>query len=535
MRRRLLHRPLNHVGALLLGTALLATACTPQEQEDGNADDPPPEAGPEYPQGPFQREGVSGSNSPFHSTFRVDEVVVHPDRTVLHFTTIPARDTLANGGYGGGLIGDLATAPVDLRLIDPVEQRFYEPSTDDGVFNGSVLPDGVADDVEYRMQVHFPPLEQGTERVTVLSGGTQGAFTGIPVTRDESPWEAGPEPEEPPYYGYIEEGEEITVAVNGGDVPEEGTDLYSIVETTERVQESSTTEHRVDLDTDVLFAFDESELSEEATEVLDEVADQTREQADPELPPITIVGHTDGVGEDDYNRTLSEERAQAVLEYLETALGSDYEYVAEGRGSDEPLFTEGGSDDEEARERNRRVEIGYNVLRTETETSTAEQESTEQGTGTAIAPPAPFDERNDEPIATATGTTGQRVDYTLEVFSLRRDGAFVLVDVALTNDSDRSISGAFGSGFWTSGKQGGNFSGFGVVDPGTGAVYRSLRVGERAGDGEDIYVEPESFPYLRESGETNRIPLYFPAPPLGVDTLDLEAGVFGTLEGLPLE
>ena len=230
MRRRLPLPHLNHASALLLGAALLATACTPQGQGNGNAADPSPEAseaGPDYPQGPFQREGVSGSNAPFHSTFRVDEVVGHPDRTVLHFTTIPAQETLANGSYGGGLTGDLATAPVDLRLIDPVGQRFYEPSTDDGVFNGSVLPDGVANEVEYRMQVHFPPLEQGTERVTVLSGGTQGAFTGIPVTPDEAPWEAGPEPEEPPYYGYIEEGEEITTAVNGGDVPEEGIELYS--------------------------------------------------------------------------------------------------------------------------------------------------------------------------------------------------------------------------------------------------------------------------------------------------------------------
>ena len=53
------------------------------------------------------------------------------------------------------------------------------------------------------------------------------------------------------------------------------------------------------------------------------VAAETREKADPELPPITVVGHTDGVGGDDYNQTLSQERAEAVRDYLETELGTD--------------------------------------------------------------------------------------------------------------------------------------------------------------------------------------------------------------------
>ena len=539
MRSLALLRPVNRVGALLVGTTLLATACTPQSQDDGEGidTDSSPSSAVDYPEGPFQREGTSGSNAPFHSTFRVDEVVNHPDRTVLNFTTIPTYDKLANGIYGGGLIGDLSTAPVDLRLIDPVGQRFYGPSVNDDVFVGSMFPDGVANGAEYHMQVHFPPLPEGTERVTVLSGGTQGAFTGIPVTADEADWEAGPQPtEELPYYGYIDEGEEIAVPVNGGTVPEQGTDLYSIVETTETVQENSTTEHRVDLDTDVLFAFDEAEIGDDATTVLDEVVARTRAKADPELPPITIAGHTDGVGEDDYNRTLSEERAQAVLDYLEADLGSAYEYVAEGHGAGEPLFQEGGNDDEEARARNRRVEISYNVLSSETETTTSEQETTQEGVGNAVAPPAPFLEERGEPIASATGATGQDIDYTLDVFSLRRDGAFVVAEVALTNDSHRDISGAFGTGFWETGNQGGNFSSFGLLDAGSDTVYRSLRIGERdsGGEGEEEYVEPLSFPYLLEPEQTNLIPLYFPAPPLDVETVSLQAGVFGILEDLPL-
>jgi hypothetical protein len=65
-------------------------------------------------------------------------------------------------------------------------------------------------------------------------------------------------------------------------------------------------------------------------------------------------------------------------------------------------------------------------------------------------------------------------------------------------------------------------------------VYRSLRIGEA--DGSDTeYLEPVGYPYLIDDGTTNRAYLYFPAPPLDVDTVTLEAGPFGDLEDLPLD
>jgi outer membrane protein OmpA-like peptidoglycan-associated protein len=69
---------------------------------------------------------------------------------------------------------------------------------------------------------------------------------------------------------------------------------------------------------------------------------------------ITIVGHTDAVGADSYNQTLSERRAVAVRDEL-TALGIPSQRIrAIGRGEFEPRADNGT---EAGRQLNRRVEI----------------------------------------------------------------------------------------------------------------------------------------------------------------------------------
>lgn len=70
---------------------------------------------------------------------------------------------------------------------------------------------------------------------------------------------------------------------------------------------------------------------------------------------IQVFGHTDDIGTLAYNQTLSEQRAQAVFDYL-AAAGLDREILAmKGFGKTQPL-AEGVS--EAARARNRRVELG---------------------------------------------------------------------------------------------------------------------------------------------------------------------------------
>ena len=69
---------------------------------------------------------------------------------------------------------------------------------------------------------------------------------------------------------------------------------------------------------------------------------------------LTIVGHTDNVGGDQYNQTLSERRAQAVSDYLLNKGVLIQRLVALGRGETAPRAT---NDTEDGRRLNRRVEI----------------------------------------------------------------------------------------------------------------------------------------------------------------------------------
>ena len=71
-------------------------------------------------------------------------------------------------------------------------------------------------------------------------------------------------------------------------------------------------------------------------------------------PEITVIGHTDRLGPDQANDTLSLQRAQRVKELLiQRGVAAERISVA-GRGEREPLVP---TADEVAEPRNRRVEI----------------------------------------------------------------------------------------------------------------------------------------------------------------------------------
>lgn len=114
----------------------------------------------------------------------------------------------------------------------------------------------------------------------------------------------------------------------------------------------------LNLSGDVLFPFGADRLRPEAAEGLTEVAELIRS-----LRPraITIIGHTDSVGEEAANRDLSLRRARAVQRWLEQRVGDAMPaVVVEGRGEAEPVApnsTAEGRDNPEGRALNRRVEF----------------------------------------------------------------------------------------------------------------------------------------------------------------------------------
>jgi outer membrane protein OmpA-like peptidoglycan-associated protein len=100
------------------------------------------------------------------------------------------------------------------------------------------------------------------------------------------------------------------------------------------------------------FEFDKADLRPEDRELLSRIAGILMTSHD---YTISVNGHTDDVGTDDYNQKLSERRAQAVRDYLVTA-GLPAEILdVHGHGKALPLVR--GSSDA-ARAKNRRVELG---------------------------------------------------------------------------------------------------------------------------------------------------------------------------------
>jgi OOP family OmpA-OmpF porin len=103
----------------------------------------------------------------------------------------------------------------------------------------------------------------------------------------------------------------------------------------------------------VYFDFDEDVLRPESLPILDEVGLALLQR-----PGIKfeVMGHTDGVGSVDYNRGLSDRRANTVLDYL-IANFAELDaslYSARGLGEDRPLAT---NETPEGRQENRRVEF----------------------------------------------------------------------------------------------------------------------------------------------------------------------------------
>lgn len=110
----------------------------------------------------------------------------------------------------------------------------------------------------------------------------------------------------------------------------------------------------INVSADVLFDVDQATITAGADTALTSAAQQFAGYTGGAL---TVVGHTDDVGEDGYNQDLSVRRAQAVADHLETVADlSSYTVTVEGRGESEPRSAGTSADD---RAMNRRVELAF--------------------------------------------------------------------------------------------------------------------------------------------------------------------------------
>jgi outer membrane protein OmpA-like peptidoglycan-associated protein len=75
---------------------------------------------------------------------------------------------------------------------------------------------------------------------------------------------------------------------------------------------------------------------------------------------LTVVGHTDNVGSDNYNQDLSQRRAHSVAQYFESKRVNALRLATAGKGEKEPVASNAS---ESGRQLNRRVEIYVEPVR----------------------------------------------------------------------------------------------------------------------------------------------------------------------------
>ena len=115
---------------------------------------------------------------------------------------------------------------------------------------------------------------------------------------------------------------------------------------------------KLELKEKVYFAWDQAKIEPTSYPVLDEVVQALKDNKGFQ---VQVEGHTDSSGADDHNQSLSERRAEAVVQYI-TAHGVPRERIgSKGFSSSVPTdnnATVGG------RENNRRVEfvVRFNIV-----------------------------------------------------------------------------------------------------------------------------------------------------------------------------
>jgi len=108
---------------------------------------------------------------------------------------------------------------------------------------------------------------------------------------------------------------------------------------------------RITMTNQTAFDTDSSAVKSGFNSTMDKVADVVLRYG---KTTLTVVGHTDNVGANDYNQKLSERRAHSVAEYLESKRVNGMRLALAGKGETQPIAS---NSNESGRQQNRRVEI----------------------------------------------------------------------------------------------------------------------------------------------------------------------------------
>ena len=123
---------------------------------------------------------------------------------------------------------------------------------------------------------------------------------------------------------------------------------------------SDAQDFRFRLTADVLFTFDRAELRPQADSILRDLVAQIRKRF-PGPVAVQVEGHTDAIGTEAYNDSLSLRRAESVRQWLAHSGGLQEGGIrTSGEGKRRPVKPNhhaDGTDNPHGRQQNRRVEV----------------------------------------------------------------------------------------------------------------------------------------------------------------------------------
>jgi outer membrane protein OmpA-like peptidoglycan-associated protein len=121
----------------------------------------------------------------------------------------------------------------------------------------------------------------------------------------------------------------------------------------------------------IQFEYNKATIKEVSFGLLDEIGDVIKKNA--QIKKIRIEGHASSEGNTAHNKTLSDDRAKAVMKYLVGHGISQDMLIAKGYGSEKPI-ADNATDD--GKEKNRRVE--FNIIEQDVTKKKIEVDSTGQ-------------------------------------------------------------------------------------------------------------------------------------------------------------
>ena len=120
---------------------------------------------------------------------------------------------------------------------------------------------------------------------------------------------------------------------------------------------------KIEINEKVMFDYNKASIKVDSHELLKDVAAVMSEHQS--IEKVRIEGHTDSDGTDEYNKKLSQDRADAVKAFLVQAGIDETKLEAVGHGEEKPIAP---NDTAEGKEKNRRVE--FNIAKGESSPST---------------------------------------------------------------------------------------------------------------------------------------------------------------------